>query len=164
VQKLFVESRLPVSPEVAWEVFESDAFRERLREHTGMTSEVLVERDEGPIQVRRLKFVSGNDLPALVAKALGAKRLSYEQENRFDAAGSKLDWIVELPMLGDRVRVAGCTRIDPHADGSRRVVDGTIEVKMRFVGSQIEKAVVSEFEKSMRRAVEIALEMMKDLP
>ena len=161
MQKLYIVSQLPVSPAVAWDVFESDAFRDRLAEQTGLSSEVLERRDEGSVEVRRLKFVSGNELPAIAAKALGSKRLSYEQINRFDLAKSRLDWTVSLPVLGERIRVEGSTLITPDGAGSRRVVDGEIEVKMRFIGGQIEKAVVGEFEKSMRRAVDLALEMME---
>ncbi|MEZ4317143.1 MAG: DUF2505 domain-containing protein [Myxococcota bacterium] len=162
MQKLYVESRLPVNPEVAWDIFESDAFRDRLREHTNMESEVLEDRDEGTVNIRKIKYVSGRELPGMVAKALGSKHLSYVQTNHFDTAKSRLDWVVELPMLGDRVTVEGFTLIEPASHGSRRVVDGRIEVKMRLIGGQIEKAVVGEFEKSMRQAVDIALEMMRE--
>lgn len=162
MQKLLVESRLPVSPEVCWEVFESDAFRARLADHTGLSSELLEERSDGPVLVRRLKFLSGRDLPTVVAKALGAKRLSYEQENRLDLAKSRLDWVVRLPVLGDRVSVSGVTTITPDGTGSKRVVDGTIEVRMALVGGQIEKAVVGEFQKSMERAVDLARAMIAE--
>jgi hypothetical protein len=162
VQKLYVESRLPVSPEVAWDVFESEEFRERLWSQTGTKSEVLSERDEGPVQVRKIKFTLARELPGMVAKALGSKHLSYEQENRLDLSKSRLDWVVVLPMLGDRVKVTGITTIEPSGEGSRRVVDGTIEVKMRLIGGQVEKAVVGEFEKSMRQAVDLALQMMRE--
>lgn len=160
MQKLHVESQLPVSPEVCWEVFESDAFRERLSVHTGLTSELLEERVEGAVTVRRLKFTSGNDLPGVAAKALGAKRLSYEQENRLDLGRSRLDWVVKLPI--DRVRVAGVTTVAPSGSGCTRVVSGEIEVRIPLVGGQIEKAVVGEFQKSMERAVDLARAMIAE--
>lgn len=162
MQKLYVESHLPVGPEEAWEVFESDAFRERLAVETGLSTEVLDTRMEGQVEVRHLRYTSGKDLPGIAAKTLGTKRLMYEQTNRFDKPNSKLDWNVVLPMMSDRVSVKGVTWIKPTPTGSHRVVDGIIEVKMRLVGGQIEKVVVGEFKKSMERAVELALEMMAE--
>lgn len=163
MQKLYVESRLPVSPEEAWDVFESDEFRERLWTQSGTKSEVISERMDGAVEVRKLKFTLARELPGMVAKALGAKHLAYEQENHFDKSRSRLDWTVVLPMLGDRVKVEGVTTIEPNGENtSRRIVDGTIEVNMRLIGGQVEKAVVGEFEKSMRQAVDLALQMMKE--
>ena len=162
MQKLYVESQFPVSPEETWDVFESDAFRDRLAIVTGLTTDVLDTRMEGDVEVRHLRYTSGKDLPAIAAKTLGTSRLSYEQTNRFDKANSKLHWNVVLPKMSDRVTVQGVTWIKATPTGSQRVVDGTIEVKMRLVGGQIEKVVAGEFEKSMRRAVELALEMMAE--
>jgi hypothetical protein len=160
MQKLLVESHLNVNPETAWNVFESDDFRDRLSEKTGLSSKVLDLRQEGDVEVRVIEFTSGTELPKLVAKALGAPRLSYIQTNRYNPSLSRLDWSVDIPKLGDRVRVAGSTIIHPHAQGSHRVVNGEIEVKMRLVGGQIEKVVKNEFKKSMEKAVDLARELM----
>lgn len=160
--RLFVESILPVDPPRAWALFESDAFRQRLKARANVHSEVVSTRTEGPIEIRRMKFRSGNELPAVVQKLLGATHLAYDQENRLDAAASTLSWTVSLPVLSDRVKVGGTTSIHPHPEGCRRVVDGVVEVKVALVGGQIEKAVVAEFEKSMARAVEIVREMIRE--
>ncbi len=160
--RLFVESVLPVDPARAWELFESEAFRVRLREKAKLTSEVLSTRMEGGVEIRRLRFQSGNELPGVVAKLLGSTHLRYEQENRLEASASRLTWTVALPVLTDRVKVSGVTTIYPHPDGCRRVVDGVCEVKVALVGGQIEKAVVGEFEKSMARAVEIVRDMIRE--
>ena len=162
MKKLYIESHFDETPDEIWDVFESDAFRDALAEHTGMSSELLEEREEGGVIVRRLKFTSDTDLPGIAAKALGSKRLSYEQTNRFDRAQGRLDWNVVLPGLADRVKVVGTTSITPASDGSTRVVDGTIEVKMRLIGGQIEKVVTDRFEGSMNRAVDLAKEMLAD--
>ncbi len=162
MQKLYVESLLPVEPRAAWALFESQAFRDRLAAETGIHSQLESTETRGPVQVQRLKFVGGTDLPTIAAKALGTKRLTYDQENRLDLSRSALDWEVFLPMLGERVTVKGITSIFEHPDGCRRVVDGTIEVRMRLVGGQIEKAVVGEFGKSMNRAVELVRQMITE--
>jgi hypothetical protein len=160
--RLFVESVLPVDPATAWDLFESDDFRARLRDRAGVTSEVVWSRTEGATIVRRMRFQSGTELPSMVAKLLGTNHLRYEQENRLEPAASRLSWTVHLPVLSDRVKVAGATTIFPDPEGCRRVLDGVCEVKVALIGGQIEKAVVGEFQKSMARAVEIVREMIEE--
>lgn len=159
MQKLILEAQINTDVASAWELFESERFRDRLAAETGLSAELLETRQEGDVEVRRFKYVSGTDLPPVAAKALGAKRLAYEQENRLDMSKSQLSWVIMLP-LGDRVKVSGVTTMTPSGSGSLRRVDGVIEVNIRFIGAQIEKAVVGQFEKSMRRVNEIANEML----
>ncbi len=160
MRQLFVESILPVSPERAWDIFESDAFRDRLATQTGLRSELLESRQDGDVEVRILRFTSGTPLPAMMAKVLGSPSLSYRQTNRFDRGASRLDWQVEIPGLEKRVRVGGRTTITPHPDGCRRVVDGTIEVKLPLVGARIENHVADVFRRSMEQAVDLARSML----
>lgn len=162
MKKLYIESHFDATPDEIWDVFESDAFRERLSEHTGVSSELLEEKEQNGVIVRKLKFTTNSDLPKIAAKALGTKRLSYEQTNRFDRGNSRLDWNVVLPNLSDRVKVSGVTSIAPDGSGSKRTVDGTIEVKMRLIGGQIEKVVADRFSGSMTRAVELAQELLDE--
>lgn len=154
--KLYLESDLAFDPATAWAIFESKEFEARLEEATDLVCEVLGETTEGSVQVKHLRFTSKRELPAMVARALGSKNLTYEQVNRYDAARSELAWSVQLPVMADRVSVGGVTRITPAPGGAKRVVDGEISVRVRLVGSQIEKVVVAEFERSMARAVDLA--------
>ena len=161
--KLFVESLLPVDPATAWELFESEAFEQRLAQQTRISSEKLEERPDGDQRVfRRMKYRSDSELPSVVAKALGSKNLNYEQSNHMNRATSRMEWTVQLPVLTDRVKVAGSTTIYPHPQGCRRVVDGDITVNVPLVGGQIEKVVVQEFEKSMTRAVDIVRQLIAE--
>lgn len=161
--KLYVESLLPVDPATAWQIFESPEFEQRLEAQTNLKCEVLEARQDGPDKTfRRLRYTSGTELPKMVGKALGAKHLTYEQHNHFDRSTGTMKWTVLLPVLGDRVSVGGTTTIVTHPDGCQRTVDGDISVKMRLIGGQVEKAVVSEFEKSMGRAVDIVRDIIRE--
>lgn len=160
--KLYIESELDFDPATAWEIFESDEFGARLEQATDLVCTVLETRMEGDVKVRRLRYASKKDLPAIAAKAMGMPRLTYEQHNRFDAKKSQLSWQVFLPVMTDRVSVRGKTTITATPEGSRRVVDGDIEVRVRLVGGQIEKTVVGEFEKSMARAVDVARQIHRE--
>lgn len=159
--KLYIESALDFDPETAWEIFESDEFSARLESATDLVCTVLDEGAEGDIQTKKLRYASKRELPAIAAKALGSKRLAYEQHNRFNPAKSELTWKVIIPGT-DRVDVSGITTIHASSTGSKRVVDGDITVRVRFIGGQIEKAVVAEFERSMRRAVDLARDIHRE--
>lgn len=154
--KLYIESDLAFDPATAWEIFESKAFEDRLEEATDLVCEVLEERHEGGVKIKKLRYRSKRELPKMVAKALGSKNLTYEQVNSFDAEKSELRWDVYLPVMSDRVTVGGTTRISDAPGGAKRVVDGEINVRVRLIGGQIEKVVVAEFERSMGRAVDLA--------
>lgn len=160
--KLRVVSEFPFDPATTWEIFESEAFGERLEAATDLKREVIERREEGGILIRRLRMQSHRDLPAMVGRALGMKRLTYEQENRFDPAKSRLTWKVFLPVMKDRISVSGTTIVTPTEEGSLRVVDGDISVRIKLIGGQIEKAVVAEFERSMGRAVDVARSVYED--
>ncbi|MBX2796967.1 MAG: DUF2505 domain-containing protein [Myxococcales bacterium] len=161
--KLYVENELPADPATVWEVFDSPEYRERLAARADIQQEILEERTEGNVVIRRIRTEPNRELPAMAAKVLGAKKLSYIQENRYDPDASRLDWTVTLEAMPDRVQVSGSTTCTALDDGTcHRVVDGDIEVRVRLVGRQIEKAVVAEFEKSMRRAVEVAQEILDE--
>ncbi len=160
--KLFVQSDLPFDAKTAWSLFESPEFDARLEDAANITCELLEEKMEGDVKVRRLRYTSKTELPGMVATALGSKNLTYVQTNRFDASKGRLDWTVALPVLTDRVDVGGVTTITDTSGGSRRVVDGEINVRMRLVGGRIEKAVVGQFEKSMRRAVDLVRDIARE--
>lgn len=160
--KLYVEDHLPAPPSIVWEVFESDEYKERYREETGDELSLVERTFEGDVEVQRIRNEPNRELPGIVARALGAKKLCFTQENRLDLTKGRMDWVVTLDVLSDLVSVRGTTTCTDDGDGTKRVIDGEIKVKVPVVGGQIERLVVAEFEKSMRRAVELALEMIEE--
>ena len=161
--KLYVESELPVDAATAWEIFESEEYRQRLCQRTQIDQQVLEEREEAGVLHRRIRTEPDRELPGMVSSILGAAKLCYIQENQWHKADSRLDWTVKLEVMTDKVDVHGTTSITPIDDEAcRRVVEGEIKVRVPLVGGRIEKAVVSEFESSMKRAVEVAVELMEE--
>ena len=160
--RLYVESQLPTDVDGAWDVYESAEYKRRLREQTRIQQEVLETLTEGEVEVRRIRTEPDRELPAMVAKALGTKRLSYVQTSRLDRAAGRVEWTVDLDGIGDRVRVSGTTTCVPAEGGCKRVIDGEISVDVPLIGRQIERQVVAAFEDSMRRANEVALAIIRE--
>lgn len=162
MMKLRTVSQLPVDPQTAWSLFESEDFRARLESDTGIAGTIVEQSKVGEVEVTHLRYATKTELPRMAAKIMGTSHLSYEQENRFDPGASQLAWVVRIPALGERLQVSGVTTIKPTASGCERTVDGTINVNVRVIGGQIEKLVAGGFGKSMDRAVDVIRAMISE--
>jgi len=160
--KLYVEDHLPASPSEVWDVFESEEYKERYREETGDTLHLLERTFEGDVEIQRIRNEPRRELPGVVARVLGTNKLTFVQVNRLNRKTSRMEWQVKLDALPDMVSVRGVTSCLEDSGGTKRVIDGEIKVRVPLVGGQIERIVVAEFEKSMRRAVDLGLEMIEE--
>jgi len=142
--KLYVRHTFDCTPETFWKMYWDDAFDEMLQRDSTVARELVWERSEGTVSARRLRFTPDKELPRPVAKLIGSDKLIYEQENRFDAADGTLKWEVIPTFLPGKFSACGVFLVRPTASGCERIVDGNIDVNVRFIGGQIEKAVVAE--------------------
>ncbi len=159
--KLYVESHFDATPDEVWAAFNSEAFHAALSKESGMSNRVLEEREENGIRHKKTEVKRSKDLPRIAAKVLGTKQLTYIQTDRYNPKTHTLEWEVAVPAIGDKFQVSGQTYVKATANGSRRVVDGDVSVRVRLVGGAVEKAIGGEFQKTAERAVEIARGLMK---
>lgn len=147
--KLNVRHTFDCTPESFWEMYWSDEFDEMLRRDSTVEREVVEERTEGDIELKRLRFTPERELPTPVAKLLGSKRLVYEQENRWNPATKVLRWRVIPTVLPGKLDASGTfTVVERPGDRCEMQVDGDIVVNVRLIGGRIESAVVDEVQKS----------------
>lgn len=160
--KLNVRHRFDCTPETFWEMYWDAAFDEALRAESGVTREILEEREEGDVLIRRIRITPDRELPGPAAALLGAKKLVYEQENRWDKAAQVLHWRVIPTILPGKLDAAGTFRVEAVPGGCEQVVEGDITVNVRLVGGQIEKAVVAEVQKSYDKTAAVSREWLKN--
>jgi len=160
--KLHIESVFPASPSTVWDTFNDPVFEKRLEEQSGIQYKMLSEATENGIEVRKLQCIAKKELPKVIAKTLGADRLSYTQVNRLDRSKDRLEWEVIPMAMADKVVAKGITTMVFKDGRSYRVVNGEITVKIPLVGGAIEKAIVSEVETSFVKAAEVALKLMQE--
>lgn len=154
--KLQSRHAFPCPPERYWEMYWSDSFDEMLMDGATYDREVLEDREEaGGVRVRRIRITPHQELPSAAASLLGASKLVYEQENRFDPAKGEVTWRVIPTILPGKLDAKGSFRIVPTASGCEQVIDGDITVSVRFIGGRIESAVVAEVEKSYTKTAEV---------
>lgn len=159
--KLYVRNSFDCTPGRFWEMYWDEAFDAMLRREAAVEREVLEERTEGDVLIRRVRFTPDRELPGAVAALLGAKKLVYEQENRWDKSTGTMYWKVIPTILPGKLDAKGTFRVLATAGGCEQVVDGDITVKVMFVGGQIEKAVVAEVEKSYEKTAAASREWLK---
>lgn len=149
--KLQVRHPFDCTLEQFWEMYWDDDFDALLRKESAVQRDVLEERTDGDVLLRRLRVTPERELPGPVALLLGTTKLVYEQENRWDRKNNVLHWRVVPTILPGKLDAQGTFRVEPRENGCEQIVEGEIVVNVRFVGGQIEKAVVAEVERSYDR-------------
>lgn len=160
--KLFVRHTFECTPERFWEMYWDPGFDAALGREAAVMREVLEERTEGRVVVRRVRFTPDRELPGPVAALIGAKKLVYEQENRWDPDSGKMSWKVIPTVLPGKLEASGQFFVRGITGGCEQIVEGDITVNVRFIGGQIEKSVVAEVERSYDRTAAICREWLRN--
>jgi len=159
--KLLVRNRFDCTPTRFWEMYWSDSFDEMLSAGSDVKRELLEERDEAGVNVRKVRFTPSTELPRSVAKLLGADRLIYDQEMRYHPDASRMEWRVVPTILPGKLDAHGDFVVVPSGDGCEQVVEGVISVNVPLLGSRIEKGVVTEVEKSYEKTAAVMREWLR---
>lgn len=160
--KLQVRHVFDCTPDEFWNLFWDPAYDAALQAKSGneVKRELLEEKEVAGKRHIRYRFTPKKTLPGPIAALAGTDRLIYEQENMFDRASGLLTWKVLPTVVPDKVTAEGTFRVTPRAAGGcERVVDGTIEVRVKFIGGKIEEAIVND----VKGAYETATTVMNDL-
>lgn len=150
--KLNVRYAYPCSPERYWEMYWDDAFDAKLQEGSTVQRDVLEETDENGVLTRKLRFTPDTELPSVAAKAIGTKKLVYDQLNVWTRADSLMSWEV-LPtfLSADKFTAKGTFKVVGTPTGCELQIDGDIAVKIRFIGGTIEKQIVAQIDDAYAR-------------
>ena len=163
--KLSVRHTYPCSVERYWEMYWDDDFDEELQRDSTVIREVLENVEEAGILRRRLRFTSRDDLPTMIAKVVGSPKLSYEQVNLFKKAESSMLWeVLQDFVSSDRFNAKGSFVVIPKGEGCELQIDGEINVKVRFIGSQIESKVVAQIEEAYENMRKASLTWLQEHP
>ena len=162
--KLFVRHTFDCTPERFWQMYWDPEFDAMLQKEAGVTRELLEERKEGDVVVRRLRVIPDRELPSAASAVIGTKKLVYEQENRWDERNGVLQWRILPTILPGKLDAKGSFRVNATPGGCEQLVEGDITVNVRFIGGQVEKAVVGEVEKSYERTAATCREWLRRHP
>ncbi len=85
-------------------------------------------------------------LNAAVRRAIDPSKLTWTEEIEYNTSKHRGRHRIVPDNYADRVSSEYSTALAPSTAGTRRVTSGTMKVRARFVGGQIEKAIVSGLE------------------
>ena len=141
--KLDIRHTFPVTPDEFWAMFWDEEFERRNAQSATVLRELISERTDGQVRVQRWRYTSTRPVPAPMAKILGIDRISYEQDNRYDPVAKTLTWKVIPMAMADKVTAEGTFTVRPiGTTDCERIVSGTIEVRVMFVGSKVESMIL----------------------
>jgi hypothetical protein len=135
------------TPEELWELVESEEVDREMLEANDGEGEWL-ESTRGDTNTTRKQVRLSLDLPKAMTKVMGTNEISYILETRRPKGANEQDWTIEPNVLGDRFECYGTTRIEPTADGCRRVIDGRVSISVPFVGKKMEQRLVDTTKES----------------
>lgn len=92
-------------------------------------------------QLIRFRFVG--DLSPAVTAVIDPARLTWVDEATYDLAKHAAEHRIVPDHYADRLSCSYRATLEPTGDGSRRVLDGSLKVRMLLVGGKVEQAIVS---------------------
>lgn len=152
----------PCTPQAYWDATRHPDFEPIARERAEIDYTRLDAREEGARAYTRARVSPRKELPALVQKAIGQARLSYVQELEEDSATLTTRWKVIPDFLTEKVQCSGGSRVVPAAGGCDRIIEGTIDVSIPFIGGTIEKQIVEQISRSYDKAAEVLRTFIQD--
>lgn len=105
--------------------------------------ELLDQREDGDVVHRRVRFAFAGQLSAAVTAVVDPARLTWVEESTVDRRTHRTTFRIRPDHYADRLRASGTFTLGADGPGSRRVAEGDVVVRFPFVGSKVERAIVS---------------------
>jgi hypothetical protein len=109
--------------------------------------------DEGVLK-RVVQVGPEREIPAPVAKILGADRISYTEHVEYRLGSGKGTWKTVSAVMTDKVESAGTFSFVQTPQGVMRTVEGFVKVKIFAVGGMVEKFIAADVERGYEQAAE----------
>ncbi len=98
----------------------------------------------------RFKVVAGGDIPASARRVVNEDMLTWHEDTRFEPTEHAIHWTI-VPLkdkVKDILEAHGVWKLEPQGEGTRRIIEGHINVKIPFVGKVVEQFLASELKKN----------------
>lgn len=98
----------------------------------------------------KFKVVAGGDIPASARRVVSEDMLTWHEDTKFVPAEHTIYW--KITPLKEKFRDVfsghGIWKLIPQGQGTRRIIEGEITVKMAIVGKIVEQFIVNELKKN----------------
>ena len=98
----------------------------------------------------RFKVVAGGDLPASARKVVSEDMLTWHEDTKFVPKEHTIYWTITplTQKAADMLESKGIWKLIPDGKGTKRLIEGSISVKVPFVGKVVEQFLASELKKN----------------
>jgi len=156
-------------PKISLELFETHLnhpnLNKMLAKMPAFRSRELVEQQtlkNGEI-LWKFKVVAGGDVPPAVQRILSADMFTWWENSRFVPDEHCIYWEIE-PLVGKgKFEGKGTWQLFEEADGTSRVIEGEVSVKIPLIGKVAEAFIVNELKRNFEVEPEIQLAFYKKM-
>lgn len=133
-----------------------ETFNEALCEHVRLSRRVRKHDHDGGHLVREVTVSPDREIPAPMAKILGASRFEYTECLEYDMGQYRATWKVIPSLMPEKVDCHGTLEFKEADGGVLRIVQGHVKVKVFGIGGVIERFIVADVERSYEKASQFA--------
>ncbi len=145
-----IEHTFPAPVDVVLRHHMDEALHQACNEALSSAERVLEskeEREDGSV-VQRFRVKATADIPAAARKALKPEMLEWIEESVWHPDTQRFTWEIQPYVMRDKLRAAGELWYEPEGQETRRIVTGTIEIRIPIAGKVAEKVIVSSLKRS----------------
>lgn len=158
--KFEIRDAFPAPPDVLFASLIDADVEQRLAAMAQAERAVLDEQIVDGKTVRRVRFSSANPAFSQLARLIGSNTVTYEQHLEIDHAAMSVSWKMIPPAAADKLSAEGRFWVVPHAEGSERLVQGEVQVKIPMVGGALEGRVVDAIKKIYAKGSQYRRELL----
>jgi len=159
-----IEQQIAGPVEAVARLYTEPRFYERLGELPKLgRPEVLERREDGSVVHLAVRFRFTGHLSPAVTKMVDPAKLSWVEESVHDLEGHTVTFHMQPDNYADRLRFEGSSRFEADGDdGTRRVAEGDVVVRVPLVGRAVEGAIVSGLREHLAAEVAVVEELLAD--
>ena len=136
--------------------FLDDAFLARLGDIPGLgRPEPLEERRDGDLVHRRVRYRFTKPVSSVVRRVVDPARLTWVEVSTTDTRTHRTTFHIEPDHYPDKLASQAAIQLTPAGQGTRRVTEGEVVVRVPLVGGRVERAIVDGLREHADAEVEV---------
>jgi hypothetical protein len=158
-----LEQRFSADPDTVAEAYTDPALYQRLAEAATLGRPEFLQRTGDGEQVEtRVRYRFCGNLSSAARKVVDPAKLSWVEESAHDLAERRVSFRMIPDNYADRFRSAGSYLFHSDGDGTLRVAEGELSVRVPLVGGTVEKAIVSGLADHLRGEIAVVERFLAD--
>ncbi|MGH8998919.1 MAG: DUF2505 family protein [Acidimicrobiia bacterium] len=149
--RFHLEQRFSAPPDVVARAYTEPGFYVLAGEMGKLGGADVLAREEGTDGTIRMavRYAFTGHLSPAVTKVVDPARLTWVEHSTHDLARGVVDFRLVPDHYPDRLRSSGSYTFSAEGDGSLRLTEGVVSIRLPIVGPKVEEAIVSGLEEHL---------------